>query len=668
MSLPDQVAQAFATDGVLSKAVAGFMARPGQTALARAVAEAIEEGGHLVAEAGTGVGKTFAYLVPALLSGERVLLSTATKALQDQLFNRDLPRLLDALGLSAKVAMLKGRASYVCVHRLGLARQDARLADPALQRRLAHLERWVQSTRSGDLAELPDLEDNAGLLLAVTSSRDNCLGARCPKYQGCHVNQARREALAADVVVINHHLFFADMTVRESGMAELLPSARVVVFDEAHQLNDVGIQFLGVTLGTGQLLALCRDALTAGLRLARGLVSWQVLVGTVEQSSRDLLRLLGKNLASGTRHWDLAAPSGVPPDHWQHVMGQLGGALHSLLLALDTVSEIAPDFVRLHERVVATLERVDKFTGVCSTDAVRWVDAGPSGQQNSVRLVESPLDIAQAFKALRMQAAAASERERSWVFTSATLGHDDALTWFTETCGLAHAQVLRVGSPFNYPAQAALYVPSDFPLPADPIHSAAVAALAARASARLGGRTLVLTTTLKALRIIGDSLAAFWGESGGMEVLIQGQWPKRRLMERFREGRNPGDGRKNGCILVASASFWEGFDVPGDALQLVIIDKLPFPPPDDPLVKARSNRLESQGRNAFNAYFVPEATVALKQGAGRLIRQESDRGVLIVCDPRLATKGYGKAMLAALPPMRRLADEIALTEALDALP
>ena len=614
------------------------------------------------------MGKTFAYLVPALLSGERVLLSTATKTLQEQLYSRDLPGLLRVLGSPVRIAMLKGRASYLCAHRLGLARQDAQLSAPALQRVLAQVEHWSQATRTGDLAELPDLDERSALLSAVTSTRENCLGAQCPKLQNCHVNQARRAALAADVVVINHHLFFADMTVRESGMAELLPSVRVVVFDEAHRLNDVGIQFLGMTLSTGQLLALCRDALTAGLRLARGLVDWQGLAGELERVTRDFQRALGETPVGGARGWDKEAPHSVLPEVWHAAMTQLGYALRALQQAMDSVSEIAPDFGRLHERVAELLTRVGRFAVACPSDAVRWLDvensvgggsagsvtdagagSGVSRPHRRVRLVESPLDIAEAFKAQRMQSAAASEHERSWIFTSATLGHDDRLTWFTQSCGLTDAQVLRVDSPFDYRAQAALYVPAGFPLPAEPAHSAHVSALAAQSAEQLGGRTLVLTTTLKAMRAIGMSLASYFELSGKLEVLVQGQWPKRQLMARFREGK--------GCILVASASFWEGFDVPGDALQLVIIDKLPFPPPYHPLVEARSNRVVARGQNPFSDYFVPEATVALKQGAGRLIRQETDQGVLVVCDPRLSTKGYGKRMLAALPPLRRLGSE-----------
>ena len=669
MDLHRQVEQALAPTGPLAQSMDGFIARSGQMAMARAVCDVLEAGGSLVVEAGTGIGKTFAYLVPLLLSGERALVSTATKTLQDQLYSRDLPRLLQALGVPVKVVMLKGRSSYLCSHRLSLARHDAGLLAPASLRELANIEAWAQVTRSGDLSELQDMNDRSPVTPWVTSTRENCLGARCPSFQSCHVNLARREALAADVVVVNHHLFFADLAVRESGMAELLPTVRAVVFDEAHQLNDVGVQFLGQALSTGQLLDFCRDTLAAGLQSARGLVDWQHLAGTLEQAVRVWRMVLGSHPPSGPSAvagrlaWRGAAPQDVHPNDWHAACGAVFDALNALTAALDTVSELGPDFVRLHERSGDLLAKVDHFAQACPEASVRWVDLGASGR-SSVRCVESPLDIAEDFKTKRMGSAAGSEREQSWIFTSATLGHDERLSWFTQTCGLSDAHVLRVESPFDYRVQAALYVPVDFPRPADPTHSTRVAALAIKAVTPLGGRCLVLTTTLKALRLIGDLLSAHFGQLGGVDVLIQGQGPKRRLMERFRQAHTQG---RRGCVLVASASFWEGFDVPGDALQLVIVDKLPFPPPNDPLVQARALRCESEGRSAFTDYFVPEAAVSLKQGAGRLIRQEGDRGVLIVCDPRLATMGYGKRILAALPPMKRLDSEDALMAALDGL-
>ncbi len=689
--LEDAVAGAFAAGGVLGGAAEAFRPREGQTAMALAVARTIDTGGALVVEAGTGVGKTYAYLVPALLSGERVLVSTATKTLQDQLFGRDLPRLLEALALPRRLALLKGRASYLCLHRLEQARQGGAGGDRTVAATLARIELWAQATRSGDLAELPGLDERSPAIPLATSTRENCLGSGCPRFRGCHVHQARREALAADVVVVNHHLFFADLAVRESGMAELLPSVRVAVFDEAHQLNETGVQFLGQQLGTGQLLDFTRDLLATGLQLARGLVDWQQLAAGCERAARDLRLAAGGGSAGGRLRWSGEAPEGIAPAAWQQALGEVAQALERAAEGLGTVSEIAPDFARLQERAATLAGRARRFAGACAPGAVRWAEAGLQ-----LRLVESPLDIAQTVRSrlLHRPADAApaapagqgdaawqdeapwqdadaaapapppEDDRRAWIFTSATLGDDAKLSWFTGPCGLDDAQVLRVGSPFDYPAQAALWLPRALPKPADPGHPAAVAALAGDAARRLGGRTMVLTTTLRALRAIGEALQRRFDGDPALEVLVQGQWPKRRLVERFREGAGPG---RPGCLLVASASFWEGVDVPGAALQLVVIDKLPFPPPGDPLVEARSQRLELEGRSAFADYFIPEAAVALKQGAGRLIRSEDDRGVLVVCDTRLAGMGYGRRLLAALPPMHRLADAAAFDAALDAL-
>jgi len=666
-TLEDKVRDAFAQGGVLSRAAEQFRERSGQTEMALAVARTIEDGGVLVVEAGTGVGKTFSYLVPALLSGERVLLSTATKTLQDQLFGRDLPRLVEALELPVRTALLKGRASYLCLHRLDLARHDASLPERGSLRTLAKIEQWSKATRTGDLAELPGLDERSPLIPLITSTRENCLGAQCPQFKPCHVNLARREALAADVVVINHHLFFADLAVRETGMAELLPTVSVVVFDEAHQLNETGVQFLGAQLGSGQALDFARDLLGAGLQHARGLVDWQQLVAAVERAARELRLAVGKQWPGTKLRWVGPSPEGIDAHAWQDALEALQHAFEMAAEGLDTVSEISPDFVRLYERAQQLAKRAARFALPCETDSVRWVDVG-----TQLRLVESPLDIAEAMRTRVLKIgsgaapddgdehearAAPEDSGRAWVFTSATLGDEPTLRWFTEPCGLGDAEVLRVQSPFDYAAQAGLYVPRAFPKPNDAAHSARVAQLAARGAAELGGRTLVLTTTLRALRAIGDEMKQQFERLEAdvrPEVLVQGELPKRVLMDRFREGA---EGGRAGCVLVASASFWEGFDAPGDALQLVVIDKLPFPPPNDPLVEARSQRLEAQGRSSFSDYSLPEAAVALKQGAGRLIRRETDCGVLAICDTRLVAMGYGRRLLAALPPMRRLESE-----------
>ena len=663
--LSDVVREMFTPHGPLARATAFFQPRQGQTDMALAVADTLEKGGSLVVEAGTGVGKTFAYLVPALLSAERVLLSTATKTLQDQLFSRDIPDVIKALGLPLKLAMLKGRGSYLCQQRLELALTSATLPDRHAVKTLAVVQQWARTTSSGDLAEVPSLDEQSALIPLITSNRDNCLGSPCPHWRDCHVNHARRDAMAADVVVINHHLFFADMAVRESGMAELLPTVRVVIFDEAHQLNETGIQFLGKQLGTSQLLDLARDTLTAGLQLARGLVDWQVVTAAFEKSIRDWRLVVGKQPANAKLRWSQTQPQDVDAHDWQQALADVSQAAAALQNALDRVMDAAPDFQRLHERLSDVLGLIDYFSNPCALGSVRWLDVGAQ-----MRCMEAPLDIADVVQSKLLDAQVITVPDaqqqptalpRSWIFTSATLGSEPKLRWFTEPCGLQNAQVLQVQSPFDYENQAWLYVPRGMVSPKDPQHSEQVASLSWQVACTLGGRTLVLTTTTRALRAIGDQLMEAAKDNSELDILVQGQHPKRELMQRFRQAIEPG---AKGTVLVATASFWEGFDVPGDALQAVIIDKLPFPPPNDPLVEARSQRLESQGRSSFNDYFLPEAGVSLKQGAGRLIRRETDRGALVICDNRLVNTPYGRRLLAVLPPMKRVDQFPALLDAL----
>ena len=663
MSLHDQVAAAFAQDGWLSRAEPHFRPRAGQTEMAMAVAQTIEDGGVLVVEAGTGVGKTFSYLVPALLSGQRVLVSTATKALQDQLYLRDLPRLVQALGLPLRVARLKGRSSYVCLHRLGQVHQSKVPLDPQVLRAVARVQDWSRGTRSGDLAELPGLAENSTVAALVTSTKDNCVGSSCAHWEQCHVNTARAQALQADVCVVNHHLFFADMEVRDSGVAQLLPTAGVVVIDEAHQLNETGIQFAGWVLGTRQLQSYIKDVLADVTLHARGLADWMQLLGQLEQALNEW-RAVGAGIAPGSRlRWLGAAPEGVSDKAWRGGLHAVGQSLRALLLVLAKVAETAHALVALYERGARLLSQLASFAQPVPDDAVRWLEV----TRHHLRLMESPLTIAHLMRAHMQPQEAddpASQPSKAWVFTSATLGDDEDLRWFTETCGLRQAQVLRVDSPFDYASQAVLYVPEDIPEPAQQVaHSAAVAQLAGDGAAALGGRTLVLTTTLKALGAIGQQLQQRFGLLEPMDVLVQGQGPKHVLMERFRAGTLHG----RGCILVASSTFWEGVDIPGDALQLVVIDKLPFPPPDDPLVEARSRQMEMLGRSPFADYMLPEACMALKQGAGRLIRRETDQGILVVADARLRTKAYGKRLVAALPPMQRIGTQEAWQQALQQL-
>lgn len=639
-SLRDHVAQAFAAGGPLSQADDRYVEREVQQRMALEVADAIAERRALVAEAGTGVGKTFAYLVPTLLSGKRALVSTATKSLQDQLFLRDLPRLRDALQLPVTLALLKGRASYLCLHRMKEARTSAQLPDRWAVRTLAKIEAWSQSTQSGDLAELEGLDERSSVIPIVTSTRDNCLGSDCPDYRQCHVMKARREAMAADLVVVNHHLFFADVALRDSGVAELLPSVEVAVFDEAHQLAEAGVQFLGTTLGSAQVIDFARDVLAAGLQHARGLAPWADLTGACDRAARELRLAAVGPLREVRGAFKLRWDERSRRDDFVDTLQAIGASCQAAAGALDTVEEIAPDFTKLAERARQIARNAELFAHDATPGRVRWIDLSP----HQARLVESPLDIREA---LREQMAAAP---KAWVFTSATLGDDERLSWFTESAGLDDADVLRVGSPFDYAAHARLYIPTRFPKPNEAAHATEVATLSARCARALGGRTFVLTTTLRALQAIGARLREDFEAAGdAIQVLVQGDAPKRQLLQQFLHQPR--------SVLVGSQSFWEGIDVPGEALQCVLIDKLPFPPPNDPLVEARVKRLESKGRNPFADYFVAEAAVSLKQGAGRLIRSETDRGLLVVCDPRMAGMNYGRRLREALPPMTRVGSE-----------
>jgi ATP-dependent DNA helicase DinG len=638
--LRQAVAEAFAPDGPIARAEPSFTPRAAQGRLAAAVADAVEARTALVAEAGTGVGKTFAYLVPLLLSGRRALVSTATKSLQDQLFLRDLPRLAAALKVPARLALLKGRASYLCRWRLQRAEEDAQLPDRASVRALSRVQMWAQATRSGDLAEIEGLDDRSPVIPLVTSTRDNCLGTECAEYRNCHVMHARRDAMAADLVVVNHHLFFADLSLRDSGVAELLPTVDAVVFDEAHRLVEAGVQFLGTTLATGAVIDAARDALALGLRHARGLKPWQESSARLDKAARELrLRCAGAlREVRGTVKlgWAERAADGALEDP----LRELRDAALALAEAAAGVAETAPEWAKLVERLRQIAALADVFQGHEEAGQVRWIDLSPQ----QARLVESPLDIREMLTAERGVAS------KAWIFTSATLGDDDALTWFSQPTGLEDATKLRVGSPFDFAAHARLWVPSKFPKPNEAGHPAAVGALAAQCAVALGGRTFVLTTTLRVLPQIADALRDAAAARGvELRLLVQGSEPRRTLLQRF------GDGQ--GCVLVGSQSFWEGIDVPGDALQCVLIDKLPFPPPNDPLVQARIRQLREQGAEPFEAYFVAEAAVSLKQGGGRLIRSETDRGLLVICDPRMRQMGYGRRLRAALPPMAGVAGE-----------
>ena len=632
--LGQDVDWAFGPEGPWGAQDQGFRHRPQQVRMARVVAEALASQSVVVVEAGTGVGKTFAYLTPLLLWGKQVVISTATKTLQDQLYFRDLPEVSRRLGRPVVSALLKGRSSYLCLHRLEQAPTRGQLDAPWATKLLQRVKRWALSTESGDLGEVDGLDESSSLMPWLTSTRDNCLGSDCPRFADCHVVKARRRALAAQVIVVNHHLFFADWVLRDHGVGEILPSAEAVVFDEAHQMVETGLQFLSTSLGTATIVDLARDLLQAGHAHARGLADWVVLTAALEQSARDL-RVWCMQQASGH-----GASQKVPWQAWNHGQGPeevlqgLAQRSDAVLAGVQSVIASHVEWVRLEQRLLALKGLAERFCGEVAPRHLRWMDLSP----HQARLVEAPLDLRQSWPSL------IEAKARAWIFTSATLGADDHASWFRQAMGMEQARTLQVTSPFDYRRQARLWVAQDLPQPNDSRHPHAVGTLAAELAAQLGGRTFVLTTTLRAMQPIATALEQYCRQAQlPFEVLVQGARSRRELLADYRQGA--------GKVLVGSQSFWEGVDMPGDALQCVVIDKLPFPPPHDPLVQARSRQVEAEGRSGFHEVFVCEAAIALKQGVGRLVRSENDCGLVVICDSRMAHKTYGHTLRAALPPM-----------------
>lgn len=642
MTLTEQLDWVFSPVGPLASEDGGrFRPRDVQRRMALAIAQAMSDDRDLIVEAGTGVGKTFAYLIPLLLSGRRALISTATKTLQDQLFLRDIPWLTQRLQRPVQVALLKGRANYLCRHRLATARQRLETPQVWVLQQLARVERWAMATQTGDLSELEGLEESSSLRPHITSTRDNCLGGECPQAADCALLKARRKALQADLVVINHHLLFADVMLKDSGVAELLPSVDEVVVDEAHQILDTGLQFLGTALSTHQLTDLATDLRLIGPSCAAGLAPWLELAARLTLAAQSL-RLAFRADSVGQATVRQAWEEGRPWPTGVSALTELSGLLAEVRRALQQVQESHPDLARLSQRAEELAERLDAFLGrgIDDGNAVRWVERSSAAS----RWVRSPLDVRDFMRSTLAESAA------RWTFTSATLGDDEGLSWFTQASGLEEAQVLRLESPFDYGRQARLWLPMDMPPPHDPRHPTRVGEVAALCAQRLGGRTLVLTTTLRALGLIAHALRASLAQQGAkLQVLVQGEASRRSLMQHYGQGV--------GQVLVGSQGFWEGVDLPGDALQCVVIDKLPFPPPNDPLIQARSRQVQRSGADPFDRLFLSEAAVSLKQGAGRLIRSESDEGLLVLADPRLSSMPYGRRLLRGLPPMGLCRDQ-----------
>jgi ATP-dependent DNA helicase DinG len=644
----------FAEGGALSSAIPGFKHRAQQLEMARAILHAIENTSVAVTEAGTGTGKTVAYLVPALLAGGKVIVSTGTKNLQDQLFHRDIPAVRRALRVPVTVSLLKGRSNYLCHYHLEKTRTSGRLPTREDTRYLRLITEQAAATASGDRAEFAGVPENAGVWSSVTSTRENCLGADCPNYKECYVMAARRDAQQADVVVVNHHLFFADIMLRGEGMAELLPACNTVILDEAHQLPETARMFFGQTLTSHQMMEVARDAMNEGLAGAREAADWALLTRNFETSVRDTRLVLPEmpmriayaqlkkreelNLALGRSLDKLLDLNRALEAHAERSEG-----LQSVWRRAVELSEMMQGWVEAGARPQGEEEppwqdenaRVDAEPN----PAVRWVESGGVGFQ----LHLTPMSIAPVFREQ-----VESER-RAWIFTSATLAVKNDFAHYLGELGLDQVEGVTARSwpsPFDYEAQSLLYVPSAMPDPLSPDFTSKVVERAMPLIEAAGGGVFMLFTTLKAMRLAYDLLADQLPRRGlDILLLLQGDGSRTELLDRFRQHGN--------AILVASQSFWEGVDVKGEALQLVVIDKLPFAPPDDPVLAARIDAMKKQGRNAFMEYQLPHAAIALKQGAGRLIRDETDRGVLMICDTRLVDKPYGRKLWQALPPMKR---------------
>ena len=598
--------------------------------MAERIAAAIHGHAVFVAEAGTGTGKTFAYLVPALQSGGKVIVSTGTKTLQDQLFNKDIPMVREVLKAPVRVALLKGRANYVCPYHLEQSLADGRFLtreDAADARRIAH---FAKVTKSGDKAECLDVSENSPVWNAATSTRDNCLGQDCPSYKDCFVMQARREAMAADLVVVNHHLFFADVMLRDEGMAELLPACNTVIFDEAHQLPEVATLFFGDTVSSAQVLDLARDARAEGLANARDCLDLQAGSRKLEKAAKDL------RLAVGVEAGRFAAPQLEDKAEFLPALAALQAELEGFAAVLESQAERSEGLEKCWQRSQELAVRLAAWRTPTDAGYVRWAEAfTPSLQLNS-----TPLDVAEIFRKQM------GGHPRAWIFTSATLAVQGNFAHYCAELGLGEPQSACWHSPFDYQRQAVLYAPPGMPDPNSLGFTEAVVAAAFPVLQAAGGRAFFLCTSLRAMRRVHELLQARLQDDGhDFPLLLQGEGSKNDLLDRFR--------RLGNAVLVGSQSFWEGVDVRGEALSLVVIDKLPFAPPDDPVLAARIEQMKKEGRNAFMEYQLPRAVINVKQGAGRLIRDETDRGVLMICDPRLISKPYGRRVWQSLPPMKR---------------
>lgn len=618
----------FAVDGQLAQAIAGFKPREPQRVMAHAVAKAIVDGRELVVEAGTGTGKTYAYLAPALRSGKKVIISTGSKALQDQLYSRDLPTVAKALGFKGRLALLKGRSNYLCLERL--EQQALAGGDLPVQTlsEVVQLRNWAIEAIDGDISTCTNVAEDSTVWPLVTSTNDNCLGQDCPLYKDCFVVKARKKAMDADVVVVNHHLFLADMVVKESGFAELIPEAEVMIFDEAHQIPDIASQYFGQSVSSRQLLDLAKDISIAYRTEVRDSQQLQKSADRLAQSTQDFRLQLGDPGYRGNLRELLAQPS-----------------IQRALLLLDDALELCYDVAKLSlgrsalldaafERAVIYRGRIKRLKEVNLPGYSYWYECN----SRHFTLALTPLSVADKFKEV------ISQKPGTWIFTSATLSVNDKLSHFTDRLGIDNAETLLLASPFDYATQALLCVPRGLPTPNQPHAARHLAAMLKPLIEANNGRCFMLCTSHSMMRDLAEQFRA----TMTLPVLLQGETSKGQLLEQFVSAGN--------ALLVATSSFWEGVDVRGDALSLVIIDKLPFTSPDDPLLKARMEDCKLRGGEPFDDVQLPDAVITLKQGVGRLIRDVDDRGVLVICDNRLVMRPYGAVFLNSLPPTPRTRD------------
>lgn len=620
--------QILSEKGRLSTAIPGFTARVLQSDLAVAIAQAIEEKSTLVAEAGTGTGKTFAYLVPCLLSGKKILISTATKTLQDQLYQKDLPTLVKALGLSTRIQNLKGRANYICQYRVALHCEEGSFQSLQQAHEVVHVQNKLSQMKNGDRSELPELSEDSPVWHYVTSTVDNCLGAECPNYESCFLVKARRRALEADVVVINHHLFFADSRLKEEGFGELLPGVDAVIFDEAHQLAEIATHFNGERIGTRQFRDLLDDLIREWPSLDLPNKPLKVLSHKADKLMDELLialsgfddRLSWEEIKRSKAFMNIWAD-------WLTLKDELIECFENL-----SIAEF-PGLERCKERLI-DFARILLFFTQENNNKIRWLERF----KHTLVFHVTPYDVAKPFSELLKR------QSCTYVFTSATLTMSESFDCFCKPLGLHEVKTLLLPSPFNYQKQALLYLPRGLP---DPKHSTYYELLVSRAVPlieALRGRCFFLFTSHKALKQVAQMIGHL-----NYPLLIQGTEAKPILLERFRQLGN--------AILLGTATFWEGVDVKGEALSCVIIDKLPFASPVDPVIRGRMAYLKEKGLSGFDELSLPDAVITLKQGVGRLIRDNTDKGVLMIADPRLTSREYGGRILASLPQLPKTRDE-----------